>query len=349
MSFKLPKIHLFKKRGGVKGDHSPPDDISKQPNLPKFSNLTLPIVGKQHKQIWRITASVALFIMGMSSIGWALWNLLEETQIPECVYLVDEQRQLFEEELVQVADELASLEEESEGFGKAQLGLVNSSTNSVDFQGVKSSLSAFNSQSFGKIIVQIVGAVESPGVYQISSLHRIGDLIELAGGLTADADQQYLVRQFNLASRLKDEQRIYIPFKQELELQEWLAEYCQLASQQLNTSTVVSQTNSGGSVNDDGQSGASQTQGSQADEAGQQGLDYYHEDTDADVEQAETLADCISVNLASSEELQTLTGIGPATAVLIIENRPYLHITELLDVKGIGQATLEKLEPFVCL
>lgn len=346
MSFKLPKIHLFKKkREEVGADHPSPDDLSKQSNLPKLSSSTLPVNSpvnsKNYKQIWRITTSVALFIMGVSAIGWALCHLLEETQVPECVYLVDEQRQLFEEEWHQVANEAVSLGEESEGFGKNHLGLVNSNTNLADFSEVKSGLSAFNAQSFGKIIVQIVGAVKNPGVYQISSLHRIGDLIELAGGLTSDADQQYLVRQFNLASRLKDEQRIYIPFKQELELQEWLTQYCQLASQQPSTSTAVSQTTTGESLNGDSQPEASQIPVSQVDDS--------HEDNNQKLEPTEALADCISVNQASSEELQTLTGIGPATAALIIENRPYLHITELLEVKGIGQATLEKLEPYACL
>jgi len=58
--------------------------------------------------------------------------------------------------------------------------------------------------------------------------------------------------------------------------------------------------------------------------------------------------DCISINHATSEELQTLNGVGPSTATKIIDGRPYFNINDLLNVSGIGPATLEKLEPHVC-
>lgn len=57
----------------------------------------------------------------------------------------------------------------------------------------------------------------------------------------------------------------------------------------------------------------------------------------------------ISVNSASSAELDTLPGVGPATAQRIIEGRPYNSLEDLLNVKGIGEKTLEKLRPFVTL
>jgi competence protein ComEA len=57
----------------------------------------------------------------------------------------------------------------------------------------------------------------------------------------------------------------------------------------------------------------------------------------------------ISVNSASAAQLDTLPGVGPATAQRIIEGRPYNALEDLLEVKGIGEKTLLKLRPFITL
>lgn len=57
----------------------------------------------------------------------------------------------------------------------------------------------------------------------------------------------------------------------------------------------------------------------------------------------------ISINNASESELTTISGVGPATAQKIIDNRPYSKLEDLLKVQGIGQATLNKLLPFIRL
>ncbi|MEJ5197957.1 MAG: helix-hairpin-helix domain-containing protein, partial [Anaerolineae bacterium] len=42
-----------------------------------------------------------------------------------------------------------------------------------------------------------------------------------------------------------------------------------------------------------------------------------------------------------------LPGIGPSTAQRIIEGRPYAAVEDLLRVKGIGQATFDKIKGLV--
>jgi competence protein ComEA len=57
----------------------------------------------------------------------------------------------------------------------------------------------------------------------------------------------------------------------------------------------------------------------------------------------------VNLNSATKSELTSLPGIGPATADKIIAGRPYEKIEDLLEVSGIGDSTLNKLEGRVSL
>ena len=61
----------------------------------------------------------------------------------------------------------------------------------------------------------------------------------------------------------------------------------------------------------------------------------------------------VAVNSATAAQLQTLPSIGPKTAARIInfreQNGPFSRLEDLLEVKGIGPATLEKIRPAVTL
>lgn len=55
----------------------------------------------------------------------------------------------------------------------------------------------------------------------------------------------------------------------------------------------------------------------------------------------------VNLNTATLAELDTLPGVGPKTAQLIVDSRPYAKVDDLLKVKGIGPATLAKLRELV--
>lgn len=59
--------------------------------------------------------------------------------------------------------------------------------------------------------VDIEGAVEKPGVYQLTADSRVNDLLIIAGGLAAAADRDWVIKNLNLAQKLADGVKIYIP------------------------------------------------------------------------------------------------------------------------------------------
>ena len=66
---------------------------------------------------------------------------------------------------------------------------------------------------------------------------------------------------------------------------------------------------------------------------------------------AAPLAGVVNINTATSEELQLLPGIGVSRAQSVIATRKqrggFKSVDDLLEVKGIGAASLERLRPFV--
>jgi competence protein ComEA len=59
----------------------------------------------------------------------------------------------------------------------------------------------------------------------------------------------------------------------------------------------------------------------------------------------------ININIADVQQLQALSGIGPAYAERIIdyrlENGPFRDVEELRNIRGIGPVTMERLRPYV--
>lgn len=67
----------------------------------------------------------------------------------------------------------------------------------------------------GEVVVDVAGAVEKPGVYKLPSNSRIGDALVLAGGLSANADRSWVSATLNLAEKLEDGEKIFIPRRDE--------------------------------------------------------------------------------------------------------------------------------------
>lgn len=61
----------------------------------------------------------------------------------------------------------------------------------------------------------------------------------------------------------------------------------------------------------------------------------------------------VNINKANSAQLQTLSGIGPTKAAEIVKYRKthggFKTVDELVNVKGIGPKTVQKLKPFLTI
>lgn len=66
------------------------------------------------------------------------------------------------------------------------------------------------------ILVDIQGAVEAPGVVEVTTDARIQDVFVKAGGLASNADRDWVAKYINLAAKVSDGTKLYIPSVGEL-------------------------------------------------------------------------------------------------------------------------------------
>lgn len=165
----------------------------------------------------------------------------------------------------------------------------------IEFKSGEQVMSASTSAVTEEIVIDVSGEVESPGVYTLSSNSRLQDALTAAGGLSGKADRAYVSSSLNLASKLRDGIKIYIP----------------AVGEEIKTSTPVN------TLVDSGQVVAS--------------------------------SGIPSINSATQAELEALPGVGPVTALKIINNRPYSALEELLSKKSVGKSLFEKIKDLISL
>ncbi len=62
-----------------------------------------------------------------------------------------------------------------------------------------------------KVYIDMSGAVVNPGVYELKEGDRVIDVLKECGGLSVEADRQWVEQNINRARPIKDGEKIYIP------------------------------------------------------------------------------------------------------------------------------------------
>lgn len=76
---------------------------------------------------------------------------------------------------------------------------------------VLSAESRDESGTHSTVIVEVVGEVNNPGVYEIEEGSRVENVMKIAGGVTDSADISWMNKFLNRAAIVADGQKIYIP------------------------------------------------------------------------------------------------------------------------------------------
>lgn len=99
------------------------------------------------------------------------------------------------------------------GFGLVALTHPKEEKGDITFEPAKSQAENVpQDRSQKTITIDIEGAVQKPGVYKLPHDASIQDALIAAGGMNNVADREKIARSLNLAAKIQDGGKIYIPF-----------------------------------------------------------------------------------------------------------------------------------------
>lgn len=171
-----------------------------------------------------------------------------------------------------------------------------------------------------EVVVSVQGMVHHPGLLRVQASTRVGEAIEAAGGGLPKA----VVLGINLAEPVSDGMQIVVDDR---------------------GSRVVY---AGGAQAAPGGAGGAGADGAKPDGAGSGPAAQGGKPDGADGAEGK-----VNLNTADAAQLETISGIGPATAEAIIawrdSNGPFTSTEQLLDVRGIGPAKFEAMRDAVTI
>lgn len=174
--------------------------------------------------------------------------------------------------------------------------------------------SELSKQVNNKIHVDISGAVNNPGVYELDQNARLVELVKLAGGYSDNVSFELLTKKINLAQKLEDGLKLYIPFSWEVPPAQDEVAY-EEQGDTYYTGSYLNDTANSSNIS----ASASKT---------------------TTMSNDSTL---INVNTADKELLTSLNGVGDVYAQKIIDNRPYINEDEFYEKSGLSQSLVDKI------
>ena len=180
-------------------------------------------------------------------------------------------------------------------------------------------------EKLSEFYVEIKGAVNSPGVFMVTSDNIINDVINMAGGLKNNA----YTKNINLSKTVSKEMVVYVFTNYEYSLLNTKEETpeCNCPKQDISTCT-----NKGASVITSDENKPEELPNSNSEKENN---------------------NKVNINIASKETLTSLSGIGDAKAQKIIdyrnENGLFKSIEDLKNVSGISEKLFEQIKEFITI
>lgn len=166
-----------------------------------------------------------------------------------------------------------------------------------------------------KCTIDIKGAVKSPGVYKVDSNLTVNDVINIAGGLTKEADTSLI----NLAKKITNEMVIIIYTKEEVKNSNIVDTVIKVVEKECICPNIEND----GCLNNEIKDNITNSESSIL----------------------------VNINTANKEQLLTIKGIGESKADNIIKHREqnglFRTIEDIKNVDGIGDTLYETIKIYI--